>query len=208
MAATGAPATEAAVADLVGRFQRAYHGAAATTTTRPYPGVHETLGALRAQGIKLAVCTNKPFRPAIDMLARLDLDGYFEEVVGSDTIGVRKPDPAPIQEILRRMAIAPEDAAMVGDSAADIGSARNAKVPSIAVSYGYAKVPAAKLGAKIVIDRFDELPAALTRIHEPPPPMFEDLRERGAELAAEAAERAQALRDRLPKLPKIPKIRF
>ena len=50
---------------------------------------------------------------------------------------------------------------MIGDSPNDIGCAIAAKVRSIAVTYGYSKLPHAELGADLLLDRFDALPAAL-----------------------------------------------
>ena len=46
---------------------------------------------------------------------------------------------------------------MVGDSEIDVATARAAGVPAIVVAYGYARVPAAQLGADRVIERFAEL---------------------------------------------------
>ena len=53
---------------------------------------------------------------------------------------------------------------MIGDSANDVATARNAGVPVIVVSYGYRDAPAAALGADAVIDSFAALPAALERL--------------------------------------------
>lgn len=50
------------------------------------------------------------------------------------------------------------------DSPTDVAAAHNAALPVIAVSWGYSKVPAAKLGADILIDRFADLPGALARL--------------------------------------------
>jgi phosphoglycolate phosphatase len=53
-------------------------------------------------GIKLAVCTNKQEGLSLKLLAELNLSGYFSAVVGADTLGVAKPDPAPYREAVRR----------------------------------------------------------------------------------------------------------
>ena len=53
---------------------------------------------------------------------------------------------------------------MVGDSETDIDAAKNARLPSICVSFGYTRVPVPDLGADIVIDHFDEFPAALVKL--------------------------------------------
>ena len=98
------------------------------------------------------------------MLADLGLAVAFVPgaVVGGDAIpGVRKPDPGHLLAALDALGVAPGDAAMIGDSAADIGCARAAGVAAVAVSFGYPRMPVANLGADAVIDSFDDLEAAL-----------------------------------------------
>ena len=58
----------------------------------------------------------------------------------------------------------PDMAIMVGDSATDVNGAKNAGVPVVAVSFGYTDVPAAKLGADAVIDRYDDLVSAIAKL--------------------------------------------
>ena len=53
---------------------------------------------------------------------------------------------------------------MIGDSGADIGAAKAAGVKTIAVSFGYTTTPVRELGADIVIDHFDDAPAAIARL--------------------------------------------
>ena len=55
-------------------------------------------------------------------------------------------------------------AIMVGDSAPDIDAALAAGIPSIALSFGYTRVPVGELGADIVIDHYDAFPDALRRL--------------------------------------------
>jgi phosphoglycolate phosphatase len=55
-------------------------------------------------------------------------------------------------------------AAFVGDSTYDTGAARNAGIPSIAVSFGFLDGPADSLGADAVIDHYDELIPTLERL--------------------------------------------
>jgi phosphoglycolate phosphatase len=53
---------------------------------------------------------------------------------------------------------------MIGDSPNDITCAIDASVRSIALSYGYSRVPPAKLGANLLIDRFADLPKAIAAL--------------------------------------------
>ena len=129
-----------------------------------YPGVAETLSALRQAGLKIAVCTNKPELPAIAALAAVGIDRHVDAMVAGDTLPQRKPDAAPLLTVLSRLGVDPEQAAMVGDSANDIHTARAAGTAAVAVSYGYPRMPLDRLGADLIIDRFADLPAALTRL--------------------------------------------
>ncbi len=143
---------------------RALYGDALADRTVPYPGVIETLALLLAAGHRMAVCTNKPLAPTLEILETLGLAGFFRTVAGGDTLPVRKPDPGHLLGLLKMLESRPDRAVMIGDSLNDIQVAAGAGVRSIAVSYGYRKQPAEELGADIVIDRFSDIPAALKRL--------------------------------------------
>ena len=130
--------------------------------SRPYPGAVEILDALRGAGLRLAICTNKPEAPSHALLAALGLAGHFDAVVGGDTLDVRKPDGRHLSETITRTGA--RRAVMIGDTPNDVAAARNAGVPVVAVSHGYAQIPAAELGADAVIDHFDELEDVLLRL--------------------------------------------
>ena len=147
------------------RFIEIYNNAPIDKTP-VYEGVPETLARLHAAGYVMAICTNKLYAPTVKIHEGLDFARYFTVVTGGDTFPVRKPDPGHLLGVLDRLQVAREDAIMIGDSPNDIGCAIAAGVRSIAVSYGYSRVPPAEMGATALIDRFGDLPdaiAALTR---------------------------------------------
>ena len=154
--ATGAALEPAAESAIVSRYIDIYAGHPASRSAF-YPGVPETLEALAAAGHRLALCTNKPERVMRPLLACLGLAGRFEVVLGAGVLAERKPSPAPVRWVLDRLDLPPAAALMVGDSRNDVLSAKAAGVRVVAVSYGYTKLPAAELGADLVIDRFEEL---------------------------------------------------
>lgn len=132
--------------------------------TFPFPGLIEALDALEDRGVKLAIVTNKFERFAVKLVAELALHHRFACVIGGDTMGHgnAKPSPAPIHEMIARCGGG--RAAFVGDSTFDILAAKNAGIPSIAVSFGFLNVPVEDLGADAVIDSYDELIPALIRL--------------------------------------------
>ena len=100
--------------------------------TLPYPGVPAMLGALRPHA-RLAVATNKPglfARPLVDAL----LPGVFDVVVGGGDTPALKPDPSIVRAIEDRLG--GTVCAFVGDSAVDVETARNARVPFVGVAWG------------------------------------------------------------------------
>ncbi|CAM5790753.1 phosphoglycolate phosphatase [Rhizobacter fulvus] len=111
--------------------------AACGTRSAPYPGVVSTLDALQAQGVRLALITNKESVLTQRVLAAHRLTSYFDLIVAGDTLPVRKPDPAVLRHALDTFGVEADDALFIGDSAIDVQAARNAGVPVWAVSYGY-----------------------------------------------------------------------
>ncbi len=158
---------EQAAADDAGealaRFLALYE-AAPVTFSRPYPGVKQTLAALRADGRGLAVCTNKPQRLTMAVLRGLDLDSFFAAVVGGDALAVKKPDPAHLLAASRALGATADDSVMIGDNEHDVAAAKAAGIPVILVRYGYHRVPLDGLPADIRIDAFSELPDAIARL--------------------------------------------
>jgi phosphoglycolate phosphatase len=106
--------------------------------TRPYPGIPEALTAL-APRAPLAVLTNKPLAATKQILAGLDLARFFPEefVIGGDGPFPRKPDPAGLLHLARRAGASARETILVGDSAIDWRTARNAGTRLCLVSYGF-----------------------------------------------------------------------
>jgi phosphoglycolate phosphatase len=121
----------------------------------PYPGLVAALDALDAAGVRMAICTNKAERFAVPLMEQLGLADRFASIVGGDTVGIAKPDPAPIRAMIERAGGG--RAIFVGDTINDIAGARNANVPSIAVSFGFLDGTVEDLEADAVIHHFDEL---------------------------------------------------
>ncbi|CAA9543332.1 MAG: Phosphoglycolate phosphatase [uncultured Sphingosinicella sp.] len=132
--------------------------------TKPFAGVEAAMDALAANGVRLAICTNKPERVSRALLEALGWTERFSAIVCGDTLSVRKPDPAPLFAAIREA----RSAAFVGDSLIDAETARAAAVPFVAVSFGYSSVPADRFGADAVIDSFDALIPALDGLSAAP----------------------------------------
>ena len=161
LAASGAD--PAAAADALPRFLQLYE-ADAVRLTRPYPGVPETLAALRRRGYRTAICTNKPQHATHTVLEGLGLLALFDGIAGGDRFAVKKPDPGHLLGLIGALGGAPDRAVMIGDGENDAAAAHGAGVPLVLMRYGYARVDPASLAADALLDRFDDLPAALDRL--------------------------------------------
>ena len=101
--------------------------------TKLYPEVKETLLKISH---KKAIITNKPVEFVKPILKKLDID-VFDFVIGGECLPEKKPSPLPLLYACKYFNITPDEAIMVGDSKNDILAAKNAKIKSIALTYGY-----------------------------------------------------------------------
>jgi phosphoglycolate phosphatase len=128
--------------------------------TRPYPGMPETLDALRAVA-PLAVLTNKPQRATGRILGALELEAYFARVVGGDTPLGRKPDPAGLLHLAEATGVPPDATVLVGDSPIDRETARRAGARICLARYGFGFTfgPGELDGVDWIVDRPADLVA-------------------------------------------------
>jgi phosphoglycolate phosphatase len=125
------------------------------TLTRPYDGVEAALDALAARGCRLGVCTNKPEAMAAEVLAGLGLAPRIAALVGGDTAGALKPDPAPLRLCHARLGGGP--VLFVGDSETDAASATAAGAPFALFTGGYRKSPVESFEMVLAFDDFADL---------------------------------------------------
>ncbi len=159
----GAAESEAIADDIYPGFLKVYE-TRLHHHTRLFDGVTDCLDTLVAAGWRLGVCTNKPERLAVALLASLGVLDRFGAVLGADSLPVRKPDPAHLAETARRAGALPARSVMLGDTLTDLATARAAGVPCILVSFGFAAEPLAELAPEAVVDHFDEVPPLLERL--------------------------------------------
>lgn len=160
---TGGPLPEAEFQAALGELLRHYETHIADLTV-PYPGCLDALDALTARGCKLAVVTNKIEVFARKLLEELGMADRFDVILGGDTLGPGRAKPAPDMIDTAILMCGGGRFAMVGDSTYDVRAAKNANVPVVALSFGYNDVPAAELGADVVIDHYNQLVGALARL--------------------------------------------
>jgi 2-phosphoglycolate phosphatase len=135
--ALGVAADHASVAPVLETFV-AFYEAHPVDHTRPMPGAVAALDALR--GVPLALCTNKPRRITLEVLARLKLADRFVCVVAGGDVARQKPDKEALLLIAAKLGLAPSQLAMVGDGPQDVECGRAAGAYTVAVAGGFASV--------------------------------------------------------------------
>ncbi|MEP4038134.1 HAD-IA family hydrolase [Pseudophaeobacter sp.] len=129
-----------------------------------YPGAMDAVEALKLAGYGVGICTNKPEALAEQLMRSLGVRDAFASLVGADTLPVRKPDPEPLFEAARRAGGDPEKTILIGDSDTDRNTSANAGVPSVLVTFGPAGGDMAALKPEALLDRYEDLPALVTRL--------------------------------------------
>lgn len=132
--------------------------------SRPFPDLETALDLLMAQGFRLAVCTNKLESLAIQLLNELKLARRFAAICGQDTFGVQKPDPEMLRQTILRAGGNPDRAVMVGDSKTDIHVAHAARVPVVAVDFGYTEASVTTWAPDRIISSFNHLAETIFEI--------------------------------------------
>lgn len=140
-------------------FMQAYAGGHELTAV--YPGVRDCLDWLRERRVKLAIITNKPAQFIEPLLEEKGLAGYFDWLVGGDTLPQQKPDPAALFWVMDKAGAEPSESLFVGDSRNDVRAAKAATVRCVALTYGYNHgEPIADEQPALVLDDLRELVAS------------------------------------------------
>jgi putative hydrolase of the HAD superfamily len=125
----------------------------------PYPGVRETLTAIRARGYAMAVVTDAEHTDATLRLGKCGLDTFFDCMVTYDKVGVKKPAPDPFLAALDAVHARPDEVLFIGDSPRrDIEPCKKLGIRTVYARYGdrFSKTRDV-IEADFVIDRMNEL---------------------------------------------------
>ena len=136
-----------------------YYAAHAADKSRPYPGVLSMMARLKADGLVLAIISNKP-----DAAVRPLAEAFFSDLAAlsvGEIQGVRrKPCPDMLEDAAARLGLNLGRCLYVGDSEVDIDTANNAGIDCVCVTWGFRTREALiRAGAKHIIDAPEELVA-------------------------------------------------
>ena len=124
----------------------------------PCEGVSEMLYKLKKQGVKLAVLSNKPHCQAVKAVHAIYGEKLFDWVQGQKDEIPRKPDPAGVFYVAKKLGVDYKECLYVGDSEVDVVTGKNAGVKTIAVTWGFrTKEELMIAGAQYMIDKAEKL---------------------------------------------------
>ena len=131
--------------------------------TKLYDGIKDTLDVLAANGVTLAVATNKPQDAARKIVEKLLPDVDFIKVLGGCDERPKKPDSTVINEILNGLS---EDNTiyMIGDSNVDIQTAKNCGILSIGCVWGFrGRTELEAAGADFIAEKAEDITKIILR---------------------------------------------
>lgn len=134
-----------------------------TRETKVFDAMVPVLAWLEREGLPWGIVTNKATRFAAPLVASLGLATRAATLVCGDTVAHAKPHPAPLLEAARRLGLAPQRCAYVGDDRRDVDAGRAAGMLTVVAAWGYlgeGDAPEA-WGADHLIERPDELPGLI-----------------------------------------------
>ena len=133
-----------------------YYKRHAVDKTELYPGVQNALERLHGAGHSLAVLTNKPVRISRAIIDHFDLSRLIARTYGGNSFEQKKPHPMGIDTLRAELSAEREDTWMVGDSAVDVQTARNAGVPVCGVTWGFQPETLREFPPDILVDRIED----------------------------------------------------
>lgn len=123
-----------------------------------FKGVKETLKELKSKGIKLAIVSNKLSQYVKGINEELGIDGYFDIILGSESVPKRKPHPYPLNLLMKKYKIDKSQTLMIGDSQFDVEAGKRAGCFTFFLTYGYADLKVVnKLNPDFKSPRFSDI---------------------------------------------------
>jgi putative hydrolase of the HAD superfamily len=145
-------------------------------TTEAYwrlmPGAHAVLDTLRKEGLRLAIVSNAADEDnVLRLIDDASLRPWFDPIIVSAAVGVRKPHPRIFGHVLQRWEIPPTDLVMVGDTLGeDVLGAQRIHLHQIWMT-AEAGTQANRALAGVVIPEFEaaslaEVPGCIARLND------------------------------------------
>ena len=123
-----------------------------------FPGVKETLAALKEKGYVLTVASSRSYGSLKEFLREMDIAPFISYVLGANSVAHAKPHPEPVLKTMTELGFTPGETLVVGDMPVDIQMGKGAGAHTCAVTYGNAsRAELAAAGADLIIDDFSQM---------------------------------------------------
>lgn len=133
--ATPVGSTEETLEEII-KIHKSYYQKHMLDNTVPFDGIMDMLKTLKERNIKIAVISNKAHEAVVPLCE--EIFGNLVDIAIGVGNGVEpKPNPGAVLEAIKQLNVNPENIYYVGDSFIDMQVSENAKVKSVAVSWGY-----------------------------------------------------------------------
>jgi len=139
----------------------------AAVVTSLQPGAVETLKELKKMKLKLGLCTTSSETAASYILQRFRIFDYFQVVVPRDKVKHVKPDTEQYELALKTLGATPSTTVIVGDSTADMQSAKDLKAIAVGLPTGIATQKQLTVhGANYLITSLLDLPLLIKKLNK------------------------------------------
>jgi len=102
-----------------------------------FEGVRNTLAALKEQGYLLGIVTDtaSPLYVKINWVERGEIGHFWDSIISSQELGVRKPDAKMYQAALQQLGLQAQEAVFVGHKPSELEGARAVGLKTVAFNY-------------------------------------------------------------------------
>jgi HAD superfamily hydrolase (TIGR01549 family) len=139
----------------------------AASTTSLLPGANETLKELKRMNLKMGLCTTSSEKAANYILKRFKIEDFFQILVARDKVKYVKPNTEQFEVALKALNASLQTAVIVGDSVADMQSAKELKVVAVGLPTGVSNMEQLmNNGANYIITSLNDLPTLIKKINE------------------------------------------
>lgn len=108
-----------------------------TIGVKPFDEINNLLDELKKRNVKLAVLTNKPHNRALDVVAKVFGENFFDEILGYKDEETKKPNPYGALKICEKLGVEPKDCVYIGDTDTDVKTGINANMYTVGVTWGF-----------------------------------------------------------------------
>ena len=143
--------SEARTEEILAHY-RSYYALHAGDKSRPFEGILPMMARLKADGLVLAILSNKP-DAALQPLAERYFSGLVSLAVGELEGVRRKPHPDMVEAAARQLNVPLSRCLYVGDTEVDIDTAKNAGIDCACVTWGFrTRDQLRRAGATVIVD--------------------------------------------------------